>query len=52
VVGTACDGDIRWRKEKVGPCNYAVEDGSVGNDDVTGRSGNRAAEILDIVGKS
>lgn len=31
--------------EKVGPCSYAVEDRKVGNDDVAGRTGNRAAEV-------
>ena len=45
VVGAAGDGGARRRKEKVGPCNYAVEDGSVGNDDVAGRNGNRATEV-------
>jgi hypothetical protein len=45
VVDAAGDGGVRRRKEKVRPCNYAVEDGSVGNDDVVGRSGNRVAEV-------
>jgi hypothetical protein len=45
VVDSAGDGGVRRRKEKVRPCNYAVEDGSIGNDDVVGRSGNRAAEV-------
>jgi len=45
VVAAAGDGGSRRRKEKVGPCNYAVEDGSVGNDDVAGRSGNKVAEV-------
>ncbi|KAI5433353.1 variant 4 [Lathyrus oleraceus] len=38
-------GGVRRRKEKVGPCYYAVEDGIVGNDDVAESSGNRAAEV-------
>ncbi|GAU22147.1 hypothetical protein TSUD_251750 [Trifolium subterraneum] len=45
VVGAAGYGGVRRRKEKVRPCNYAVEDESVGNDDVVGRSGNRVAEV-------
>lgn len=45
VVVAAGDGGSRRIMEKVGPCNYAVEDGSVGNDDVAGRSGNKAAEV-------
>ncbi|WJX64506.1 Protein clt1, chloroplastic [Trifolium repens] len=45
VVDAAGDGGVRRRKEKMRPCNYAVEDGSIGNDDVVGRSGNRAAEV-------
>nr|XP_027187417.1 protein CLT3, chloroplastic isoform X2 [Cicer arietinum] len=45
VVGIAGDGNVRRSKKKVGPCYYAVEDGSVRNDDVAERSGNKAAEV-------
>lgn len=38
-------GGVRRRKEKVGLCYFAVEDGSVENDDVAESSGNRAAEV-------
>ncbi|CAK8538647.1 unnamed protein product [Lathyrus sativus] len=45
VVDGGGYGGVRRRKEKVRPCYYAVEDGSVGNDDVAESSENRAAEV-------
>ncbi|XP_058745092.1 protein CLT1, chloroplastic-like isoform X2 [Vicia villosa] len=45
VAGGGGYGGVRRRKEKVGLCYFAVEDGSVGNDDVAESSGNRAAEV-------
>ncbi|CAI8586695.1 unnamed protein product [Vicia faba] len=38
-------GGVRRREEKVGLCYFAVEDGSVGNDNVAESSGNRVAEV-------